>query len=157
MTPPRLSLLQSPALSSAQTWFEARSRREQLLLGVLGALALATVLWFGVFGPLFSVRAEAKARIAAYEALKTRLKSGVTPGQPVATGDLTAVINTTAASAALTLTTADQGAVTLREARYESVIAWLAGLEASGVTIQSLSMTPGSAPGQVNVRLQVTK
>lgn len=152
-----LSRLRSPALASAQAWFETRSSREQALLGVLGALAIATVLWFGLFGPLFGVRAEAKARIAAYEALKTRLKSGVTPGQPITTGDLTSVINVTAANAALTVTGFDKGAVTIREARYESVVAWLAALEASGVTIQSLSMTPGAAPGQVNLRLQVTK
>ena len=45
--------------------------------------------------------------------------------------------------------------VTVTEARYDSVIPWLAGLEASGATLSSVRIDRGSQAGAVNVSVRV--
>ena len=45
--------------------------------------------------------------------------------------------------------------MTVTEARYDSVVPWLAGLEAAGATLSSVRIDRGSQPGAVNVSVRV--
>jgi general secretion pathway protein M len=48
-----------------RTWWDSRSRREQVLLAVMGAAAAAFLLWFAVLRPLAAAGRAAEARYAA--------------------------------------------------------------------------------------------
>ena len=45
-------------------WWTGRSRREQILLGVMGALAAGLLLWFGVAAPLRGAAQDASTHLA---------------------------------------------------------------------------------------------
>jgi general secretion pathway protein M len=44
-------------------WWTGRSRRDQILLGVMGALAMGLLLWFGVAAPLREAALGASTRL----------------------------------------------------------------------------------------------
>lgn len=162
MKPPALLDRATPAFAAAADWMAGRSRREQILLTGLGGLLLVAGLWLLILQPLLDASAAAVSRIAAHETLMVRVRTAGSIGpavQPLA-GPLETALPAQAATFGVTPTvTADgQGvAVTLTEARYDSVIAWLAALEASGADLSSVRMERGAQPGVVNASLSVSR
>ena len=151
----------SPALDAATTWYAGRSRREQILLAVLGGFLTVAVLWLLILQPLLDARAAAIGRIAAYETVMVRVRTAgqVGPTTAALSGPLATAIPAQAATfgiiPASVTPDGDAATVTVTEARYDSVIPWLAGLEASGATLSSVRIDRGSQPGAVNVSVRV--
>jgi general secretion pathway protein M len=137
-----------------------RSGREQALIAFLGGIVIVAILWLAVLRPLLDARATAISRISAYEDVMVRVRTAGPTGPVTAAlvGPLESAIPTQAATFGVIPTVnADNDAadVTVSEGRYESVIPWLASLEASGATLSSVRITRGSLPGAVNVTLRV--
>ncbi|QTN20487.1 type II secretion system protein M [Brevundimonas sp. AJA228-03] len=151
----------SPALDAATAWYAGRSRREQILLAVLGGLLTVAVLWLLILRPLLDARATAIDRIAAYETVMVRIRTAgpIAPTAASLSGPLETAIPAQAATfgiiPASVTPDGDAATVTVTEARYDSVIPWLAGLEASGATLSSVRIDRGSQAGAVNVSVRV--
>lgn len=162
MTRPVILNRTAPAIAAASTWYAGRSRREQILLGGLAVLLLVATAWLLVLRPLLEARATAISRIAAYETVMVRVRTAGPIGataQPL-TGDLASAIPTQAATFGVIPTVAADGdgaRVTVAEARYESVIPWLAGLESAGAILSEVRIDRGAQPGVVNVSLRVAR
>jgi len=159
---PLLMTRPSPALDRAAAWYAARSRREQIMLAFLGGLRIVAALWLLVLHPLLDARAASVARIAAYEEVMVRVRTGGPPGPMVAPldGPLETAIPTQAATFGLVPTVAMEGeaaTVTVSEGRYDSLIPWLAALESSGAVLSSVELQRGSQPGAVNATLRVER
>ena len=152
----------TPAFASAAAWWAGRSRREQALISVLGGLLVVALLWLVMLQPLLEARAAAIGRISAYETVMVRVRTAGPLGpsvQPL-TGPLESAIPTQAATFGVIPTVTadgDAASVTVTEARYDSVVPWLAGLEASGATLSSVRIERGGQPGVVNVTLRVSR
>ena len=149
-------------MSDVALWWAARSRREQILLGVLGAVALLAALLLLVVKPLQAARGEALADIRTYQTLAGRLRAAGPPvaGRPaLRTGQPSAIVAATAAEAGLlpaATTPAGSGVtVTLADAPYDAVLRWVAATEAtSALRLRTLSIDPGRGPGLVMVRAE---
>lgn len=152
----------SPAIAAASDWMAGRSLREQALIAALGGFVLVAVLWLAILRPLLDARAAAIGRIAAYETVMVQIRTAGAVGptaQPL-TGPLEAAIPTQAATFGVIPTVAAEGdavTVTVTEARYDSVVPWLAGLETSGAVLSSVRIERGGQPGVVNVSLRVSQ
>ncbi|MEQ7155603.1 type II secretion system protein GspM [Brevundimonas aurifodinae] len=162
MKAPVLLTRPSPALDSAAAWYAGRSRREQVMLAFLGGLLIVAALWLLVLRPLLDMRAASVARIAAYEEVMVRVRTGGPPGTSVAAldGPLQTAIPIQAATFGIVPTVAMEGqtaAVTVSEGRYDSLIPWLAALESSGAVLSSVELQRGSQPGAVNATLRVER
>ena len=152
-----------------RNWWTALSRRERGLVGAAGALALAVLGWalvpsaFAAFAGLedrHRAAVEREGRIAA----KVRLLAQ-RPASGVATAaDIVAIDQYLAQSAGeigLTLDRNDargsgQAAIAIATAKAPVVIDWLAGLEAQGVMVDQLTITP-AADGTVGVTADLRK
>jgi general secretion pathway protein M len=78
-----------------------------------------------------------------------------------AAGAADQIIAQSAAEAGLTLDrSASQGAgrigITINSARAGALLGWLAQLEARGIAVETMSMTPGTTPGTVVVQAVLT-
>lgn len=125
-----------PARQKAIALWQARSRREQILLGGLGAILALYVLVAVVILPIQRARAQALSDIRTYEALNTRLRAagslGQGPAQPQANGSPAAILSTSAARFGVVPVVNDAGdgiRVTVADAPYEAVIRWIADVE----------------------------
>lgn len=152
----------TPAFEAASVWMAARSRREQVLIAVGGGFVAVVLLWLLILRPLLDMRETSIARIAAYEQVMVRVRTGGPPTGPAApplSGPLEQAIPTQAAAFGIvpaSVTPEGEAAVvTLAEARYDSVVPWLAGLEASGATLSSVRIDRGTQPGAVNVTVRI--
>lgn len=150
----------SPALDSAAAWMASRSRREQVMIAFLGGLIVIAVVWLAILRPLLDVRAIAVGRIAAYEQVMVdvRTAGGVVAPTASLSGPLSTAIPTQAATFGIvpTVTGDDASAeVSVTGARYDTVIPWLASLEASGATLSSVNIRRGASDGVVDVTLSV--
>jgi general secretion pathway protein M len=58
-------------------WWAGRSRREQLLLGVMAAIALVLVAWFGILQPLAKARRAAAERLSEAAATQAAVERGL--------------------------------------------------------------------------------
>lgn len=160
MKAPALPGYAASAIDAALVWFRGRSQREQALIVGLVGIVMVAILWLVVLRPLLDARATAISRISAYETVMVRVRTAGTPipASAALVGPLPAAIPTHAATFGVIPTvTADGDAaeVTVSEGRYDSVIPWLASLEASGATLSSVRITRASLPGAVNVTLRV--
>jgi general secretion pathway protein M len=148
----------------AAYWGE-RSAREQWMLGVMVALLAATFLWFGVAAPLDRAQRgaretllEATDRNAAVRAAVKQLKT--LPRTPAATGPavpLDQFVGQGAGEAGLTLERAqaqgnDRMEIAIASVRPVALFSWLAGLEAQGVRVESMSARPSPTAGSVSVQ-----
>ena len=156
-----------PVHRAALAWIESRSRREQRLLQVMGALLVLAVAWYGVALPLMRAREAATARIETAARLQSRLltapaSSTATPPVAAINGDLAQVVTQRATAAGLAATgveaNGDAFAFSIDTARYDAVIAFIAALEgADGAVIRSLRIEGADQPGLVRVRMQVSR
>lgn len=144
-------------LARFDAWWSGLSRREQVLLGVLGALLLALVLVFGVIRPLQAARAQALADIRTAETYSARIRAAGTLGTTAAkprTGPALQVVNDAAiANSVPARPEAIAGGVrvTLNGASYDAVLAWLADVGASSkLRVVRVTLQRGTAPGRVS-------
>lgn len=150
-----------PALDAAlirfDSWWSGLSRREQWLVGGLGGLLALVVLVYGVIKPLQAARADAIADIRTYETLTARIRAAgtLTTAQPARRQGPPAQV---ASSAATTfgLVAAPEAIpggvrVTLADASYDSLMAWLADLGASSdLRVRRISIQQRPTPGRVS-------
>jgi general secretion pathway protein M len=157
----RLILARMPALDAAlirfDGWWSGRSRREQMMLGILAALLAGVVLVYGVVKPLQAARASALQDIRTYETLTARIRAAGTlsAGQPQRRqGSPNDVITGSAPGFGLNPTVApiSGGArATIADGSYDSLLAWLADLSAtSGLRIKRVDIQRTAAPGRVS-------
>ncbi|WP_136163421.1 type II secretion system protein GspM [Sphingomonas flavalba] len=147
-------------MSAVRAWWRDREPRERLLLGVLGGLLAATMLWLGIVKPLFTARAETRTEIATLERLNARLRSAPAAGQGPAqlSGPPATIVQTAAAQAGVTIARSEaDGARTraiVEAAPFPAVMQWLAALDAqAGVAVAETRIARGAAAGMVSVTL----
>lgn len=149
-------------------WFQARSLRERRLILAMLALAAVTIVWAGIILPvrngLSSSRVrytdavvrlgEAQAGLRQVKAVQRRV------GPPVA-GVLVDAIRASAEGAGLTLSTlepdgADRVRAGVASARAGALTAWIAGLEGSGVLVDSVTVA-ANGDGTVNAQMVLVR
>ncbi len=152
----------APALDAANSWIRLRSRREQVLIAFLSGFLFLTLFWFAVPRPLIEARAEALSRIETYEAIKARVRNagpGAVGRAVLPEGPVEAALVAQAATFALTpggvTRDGDAVVIALANARYDSVIPWLASLEGAGIEVVRVRMTRQPVAGMVDVELRV--
>lgn len=147
----------------SQAWWGGLSARERLLLGVLGALLAVAVLVFGVVKPLQAARAQAFADIRTYETLSARIRAaGGTLSAakgPRREGAPAKVASDAATALGLIVTPEPISGgvrVTVPDASYESLVAWIADLAAtSDLRVRRLSIQRRPAAGRVSATVEL--
>ena len=152
----------TPAMQAALAWGRERSRREQILIAFFGGFLALTLFWFAIPRPLLEARATALSRIETYETIKARVAAagpGAASRVAPASGPIESVITARAAQFGLSpsVERADGGlVVTVSDARYDSVIPWLAALEGEqGAVLSRVRMERGATPGVVNLEFRI--
>ncbi|MBX3564088.1 MAG: type II secretion system protein M [Sphingomonas sp.] len=157
----KVILARMPALDAAlirfDTWWSGLSRRERILVGSLGTLLAVLVLTYGVIKPLQSARADALADIRTYETLNARTLAAGTLSRaptPRRQGAPLEIASTSAAALGLAATpeaTSGGVRVTVADANYDNLMAWLADLVAtSDLRATRVAIQRGKAPGRVS-------
>jgi general secretion pathway protein M len=144
-------------MTGLATWWRLRSRREQVLLSVMLALAAVTLAWLLVIRPLGDALSQARERHArAVVALATaRAQGGIITRleqrrTPPLEGTLQSVVSMEAGQAgfALTRLTPDgdnRVSLSMAAARPQAFFAWLDRLEASrGLVVERLNVASNS-------------
>lgn len=152
-----------PARQKAIAAWQARSRREQWLLGALAAILALYVLVMLVIVPVQRARAQALSDIRTYEGLTVRLRGagplGQTPAQPQASGSPVAILSTSAARfGVVPVVNADGDGfrVTIADAPYEAVVRWIADVEQSSrLRVIGLRLDRRPSSGFVSAELTV--
>lgn len=150
-------------MSALKTWWAALNGRERRLVTIMLGLAGAIFLWLGVWRPVRSGIEDGRTRYAAAVDLNgsVRAKLALLKTLPAAVGGtggpLDQLVGQSAGEAGLTLDRSapqDEGrlAITISSARAGALLGWLSGLEARGVSIETLTITPGTTPGIVVVQ-----
>ncbi|MDO7836108.1 type II secretion system protein M [Sphingobium sp. HBC34] len=148
----------------AAYWNE-RSSREQWMLGVMIALLAATFLWFGVIVPLDRAQRGARDTLLAATDRNAAIRAAVKqlktlPRTAPATGlaaPLDQLVGQGAGEAGLTLERAqaqgnDRMEIAIASVRPVVLFSWLAGLEARGVRVETMSARPSPTAGSVSVQ-----
>lgn len=157
----RLVIARMPALDAAlvrlDNWWSGLSRRERILVSVLGTLLAFAVLVYGVIKPLQAARADALADIRTYETLSARVRAAgtlTTTRTPRRQGPPAQVASASATGFGLVATPeAIPGGirVTVADASYDSLMAWLADLSASSdLRVRRVSIQRRPTAGRVS-------
>ncbi|KTT73630.1 type II secretion system protein GspM [Sphingomonas endophytica] len=150
-------------MNALKVWFDGRSPRERRLLLVMVALAIVTLVWGAIIVPvrngLSSSRerytdavvrlGEAQAGLAQVKALQRRAAPLSAP--------LADVVRARADAAGFALASLDVEApgrirTSIATARAGALMQWIAGLEADGVLVDSLSVS-GNGAGSVTAQM----
>lgn len=154
-------------IANARHWFLARSRREQLLLTAMLALALPLLAWLLVYRPVDAALTSARARnvAAVHEhgrvvAQLAQLKQTAPATSTPATGDLALLVSVSAGRHGVVLASnsmqgPDAMAFVTQAGPVTAPLRWLQELEEQGVAVRELQLTP--APGGVSVTGQVAR
>lgn len=133
-------------------WFLARSRREQVLVGILAVLLVLVVGYYGVVRPLdrgvesakqdFAEEAMRAGRLAAKAQLLS--EAGNAP-RPVPSGALNVLLAAEAGERGFTLDRNQpagdaRAEIAIGSARAPAFLAWLSDLESRGVLTEQISM-----------------
>lgn len=155
-------------IAAARNWFMALSRREQWLVGIAGGLTAWVLLVFGIILPAMS--AIDAARLAHDEAVQRRGRIEATvesasrqkpSGAATSSADIDLVVTQSAAENGFDLiksASGGPGQISFRidQARAPALLAWLAGIEAQGVDVRTLSLR-GGASGSLTVDAQLQR
>lgn len=142
--------------AALRIWFAALSQREKWLVGVAGVLASMVVLIFGIILP--SLSAIDQAEISHDEAVQRRGRIEATvdaalaqkPVEPLASGaNIDLIVTQSAAEKGFDLIKSanaapGQMAFRMDQARAPALFAWLADMEAQGVTVRSIALRSGT-------------
>jgi general secretion pathway protein M len=157
----RIVITRLPALEAAllrfDTWWSGLSRRERVMAAGLGTLLAVVVLVYGVVKPLQAARADALADIRTYETLSARVRAaGTLTAAPAPRRQGPPAQVATSSATAFGLVAAPQAIpggtrVTIADASYDSLMAWLADLSAtSDLRVRRLSIQRRPSPGRVS-------
>ena len=150
-------------MDAVKTMWGERSPREQWMLGVMFALLAVVLLWLGAMGLAGAQRSARDALLTATDRnaemrakvklLKT-LPRGVTGGS--ASVGIDQLVSQSAGEAGLTLERAEaQGGarieIAMASVRPVALFSWLAGLEAQGISVETMSARPSPTAGSVSV------
>lgn len=152
-------------MSALTDWLTGRTVRERRLLALMGIVAFFTLGWLLVIRPLLDWQVAARAELteaadrlgdvrARMAALGEADGSRVAAARGVGAVDL--FVAQSAAETGFTLERndpagADRTSVAVATARPTALFGWLGGLEAAGVTVDSLSVRPAETAGSVAV------
>lgn len=150
-------------IESLKNWWLNHKAGERWLMAVLGIAILIVLLWLGIWRPVNDGIAAGWARQGAalerYGAVRSKVEAlKRLPAKPGgAAVPVEQLVTQSAAEAGFTLDRvgspgAGRMSVSIGAARSAPLLAWLARLEESGVTVQTISITPGSADGTVAVQ-----
>ena len=97
--------------SALQAWWGGRSRREQMLVALMGLSLAGFLLWFGLVSPLASAAEAAEARraqavqdkLAVDRTLAAIARLGPAAARPISSRPLGALVSETAAAAGVEL------------------------------------------------------
>lgn len=152
-------------------WWRSREPREQLFLGLGGAVA-ALILLFALLAPLYARLSAAEQRLARKQD-DLRWLQGSAPqvmaaGPGLAAGPATpenalVIVDRVARESGLgnsvsqvQPTGSGQLQASLKDAAFDNIVAWLARLrQQHGISIVGLSVSPSSTPGVVNASVQL--
>ena len=151
-----------PALAKTVTWWQARSGREQWLLGILIGLLATWLLAVTVVLPIQRARATALADIRIYENLTARLRSAgtldATP-QVQVSGSPNMILSSTASQFGIVpVINSDPSGlrVTVGEAPYDALMRWIATVEqTSSIRVNRMRLERRPASGLVSADLLV--
>jgi general secretion pathway protein M len=162
----RIIIARVPALDAAlirfHAWWSGLSRREQVLVGMLGGLLALAILVYGVVKPLQAARADALADIRTYETLSARIRAAgtlTTARAPRRQGPPAQVA--TSAATAFGLVVAPEAIpggvrVAIADASYDSLMAWLADLSGSSdLRVRRLSIQRRPTAGRVSASVDL--
>ena len=145
-------------------FWSARTGREQVLLGLLAFVLASYALFAAVWQPLQAERSTLMRDIARYTNAAVTLdavaNAGLGPAPVTSDMPLPTLITTSAETYQLPISrllpTADAVEITLENAPFESVIAWILALEQDhGLRIITLTITRRPEPGLVATTLSV--
>lgn len=136
-------------MSDLAGFWQARTRREQRLLMLMAALALPILLWLAVLRPLGAAQTQAATALAAATADHSALlaaRAALDAAPPARGAPLMQRLQAASAAAGLSLASLDasgpNGATArISAARAPVLLRLIAGLEADGVVISSLSVS----------------
>lgn len=154
-------------IASLNRWWQGLVLREKRLVGVAGALAAAVLLWLilrplvGYIDGLGDEHRLAVERAARVEAKAELLNRRTAPVATSVSGSLDQWLAQSAGDTGLTLDRNEargEGAATIAiaSARAPALMGWLATLEAEGLVIDRLAITPGT-DGSVGVTAEVRR
>ena len=154
-------------IGSAQNWFAGLTARERALVSVAAGLVAAIVLVFGIVLPLGHAHNAAQVRhraaVEASSRLLAQLAALEAPPTARATlaGPVSQVLAASADSAGFVLQSnqargAEAATIVVPTARPAAALAWLDGLAAQGVILESLTMTP-AADGSVSLNASLRR
>ena len=141
-------------MSAILAWYGSRSSREQRLLLAMLAIAVPVLLWLLVYQPVtralegaWDRHAEAVDRHGRVLASVEALKGAARPVAAAPAGEMAALASESAGRSGLTLASAaaqgsDRAAVSIAAGAPQAMLTWLRGLEAQGVLVEDLRMTP---------------
>lgn len=146
-------------------WFAERSQREKYLLVVMAVLAILTLAWALIVLPVTDGLSTARARHtdAVIRLAETRARvdelAAIQRQRPAPlAGPLDAIIRERAGDAGFALSSVsaestDRVQISIATARPGALFSWIAGLEAAGILVDSLSTTDN---GDNSVAAQIT-
>ena len=156
-----------------RNWWMGLSRRERWLVGIAAVLAATTIGWLGIYTPLrtglmtareahglaVDRQAAISSRVAEIRRLQADGNQAATTASPTNDAAITLVLAQGAAEQGFVLARndaiGDSGAtIAIANARAPSLVAWLAKLEDSGLTVTDLSLRP-NADGTVAMTASV--
>jgi general secretion pathway protein M len=152
-----------PTRQKAIGAWQARSRREQWLLGGLAAILALYILVAMVILPVQRARAQALSDIRTFEGLTVRLRGagplGQAPAQPQANGSPAAILSASAARFGVVPVVNPDGdsfRVTIADAPYEAVVRWIVDVEqTSRLRVIGLRLDRRPSSGFVSAELTV--
>ena len=134
-------------VKAARVWWDGRTAREHVMLGVLGGVLALVVAWFLILAPLLAWKVGAADRLDA--AVQTHALASAAAGIDTSGGiartpaDLETLLTDSAAEAGVAVQVSQDGAettFTVESAETARLFGWVAALERSGLTIASLSV-----------------
>ena len=134
-------------VKAARVWWDGRTAREHVMLGVLGGVLALVVAWFLILAPLLAWKVGAADRLDA--AVQTHALASAAAGIDTAGGvarssdDIEALLTDSAAEAGVAVQVSQDGAettFTVESAETARLFGWVAALERAGLTIASLSV-----------------
>lgn len=150
--------------TSLITIWEARSTREQWMLGVMLALIAGVILWLGLIRPLAAARDDSAEALRAATDRNASIRASVKalkalPALPTTgpAAPLDQIIGQSAGEAGLTLERAQaQGDgridIAIASIRPVALLSWIAALEAQGIRIETIRAQPSGSTGSVSVQ-----
>ncbi len=151
-----------PVIQRTSRFWQARTGREQAILGLIAALLALWALTSFVIIPVHAARSKAIAEIHSYETLGARLAHAgpiVTGAAAPRRGPPADIVSASAAQFGLSPSVVPDGAmmrVTIAEAPFDAVIDWIAELErSSSLRVVKMRLDRRPASGMVAAQLTV--